>query len=180
MYLDDKLADIFVNKTEIFKNIHPNVFSSISIILNIFIFNILNGWNPSVLNIAIIIGIRCMTDILDGAIARKYNKVSVLGGTLDTIGDISLLCIVIWFIMKWIGMHYSIYIIFLCLVAGLIVTYDLYHDHSAAKIYNDNIINNCVAFSVNNTVVFFTILFGIILYKSKIAENMAVNTATKN
>lgn len=166
MYLDDKLADIFVNKTEIFKNMHPNVFSCISIALNIPIFFLLNGtYTPHPLIAFLIIATRCITDILDGAIARKYNKVSVVGGLLDTIGDISLLCIFTWFGMQWAGLHYSIYILFLGLLTALIVSYDFYHDHSAAKIYSTNICNNCIAFFINNTIFPFMGLFLFVYYK---------------
>ena len=82
--------------------------------------------------------------------------------------------------MQWAGIHYSIYIVFLVLVTSLIVTYNLYHDHSAAKIYNNNILNNCIAFSINNTVVFYTILYGIVIYKFKNAANEYLDTPTKN
>ena len=35
----------------------------------------------------IVLSFRCMTDIMDGYCARKYNKVTRLGGYLDTIND---------------------------------------------------------------------------------------------
>ena len=186
MYRDDKLADIFVNKTEIFKNIHPNIISCTSILLNVPIFFVLHTIgtvNISPVIITLLIATRCITDILDGAIARKYDKVSVLGGSLDTIGDISLICIIIWFIMKWSGVHYSIYIVFICLVIAKLALNDLYHDHSSAKIYSDNIYKNFVAFMINNTVVFFSVLLGVILYKSKSGRTIQLDvgdTPAKN
>ncbi len=165
MFIDDAIADILVNKTDIFANIHPNVFSCTSIALNVPIFMTLAGLQLHPALIAGLVAARCLTDILDGAIARKYDKVSVIGGTLDTVGDISLLCIVVWFMMRWVGLPTYIFLAFLLGLAGLMFTYNFWHDHSAAKIYSERLANNCIAFFINNTVFFFAGLYGLILYR---------------
>ena len=167
MFIDDAIANILVNKTNIFANIHPNIFSCISIALNVPIFMALAGQQLHLGLIGAIVAARCLTDILDGAIARKYNKVSVLGGILDTVGDISLLCIVVWFMMRFVGLPVSVYIAFLLGLGGLMFTYDFWHDHAAAKIYSEKLANNCIAFFINNTVFFFAGLYGLILFRQR-------------
>ena len=71
-----------------FKEIHPNIISITGIVTNFLILHYIRRKNISLANSFLII--RFFTDILDGAVARKYNKTSKLGGYLDTINDLIL------------------------------------------------------------------------------------------
>ena len=76
MKLDENIGNLFIN-SGIFKNIHPNIISVIGIYLNILIlWSVLN--NVPIHVVSILIMLRCLTDILDGMIARKYDKKSKL------------------------------------------------------------------------------------------------------
>ena len=100
--IDDNISKFLVNNLNFFRFIHPNFISLISIILNYFIYIYLICTVPH-LNIylfSIILFIRWLSDCLDGAIARKYNKTSKLGHSLDTLGDILLFYIFMYFILN--------------------------------------------------------------------------------
>ena len=71
-----------------FKEIHPNIISITGIITNFIILYYIKMGNVFLANIYLVI--RFFTDILDGAVARKYNKTSKLGGYLDTTNDLIL------------------------------------------------------------------------------------------
>ena len=85
LLFDTLICYLLVSKTDIFKNVDPNLISIFGIVLNYvwFIF-LYNGFKWTGLTILII---RMICDSLDGMVARKYNKKTRLGGFLDTLGD---------------------------------------------------------------------------------------------
>ena len=86
--IDDNLANNIVDKIEYFKHIHPNTISTISHICNaIILYQLFFANIKNIEFIGLIIIIRYFTDILDGSVARKYNKTSELGHKLDHYGD---------------------------------------------------------------------------------------------
>ena len=100
--IDDKISKGIVNNFTFFKYIHPNFISLISIFMNYIIYKYLT-YSSSYTNIyvfGIILFIRWLMDCLDGAIARKYNKSSRFGHLLDTMGDVLLLYIFMYFILN--------------------------------------------------------------------------------
>lgn len=167
MFVDNKLADILVNRTDIFANIHPNIISIISIVCNIALYFILA---PSLENQQIHVGaftivliMRCLTDILDGAVARKYNKTSRLGGLLDTLGDVMLLLLLGYYGCRRYDLHFGLCWVLLGVIIGSIYSLDLYHDHAAAKMYEGHVGRQMLAFLTNNTVIVFAVVYFVIL-----------------
>lgn len=161
MYLDDTIANTVVDNTPIFAHIHPNYFSCTSIILNFIILQVLhsaaNGaGGVSHTGLFLLLGSRFMTDILDGSIARAHNKVTVTGGLLDTAGDFILIVILLWYLLIAVcGMPiYSLWAI-----VGFIIVYmireDTLHDHAGYKQYGRDMIRDCVAWMINNTIFLF-------------------------
>ncbi len=105
-----------------------------------------------------------MTDILDGAVARKYNKTSQLGGLLDTFGDVTLMLLFAYFACVWCDVSPHICWIVGSLIAYVVYVLNIYHDHAAAKIYDGHIGRQVLAFAVNNTVVMYGIAYAWVLY----------------
>jgi phosphatidylglycerophosphate synthase len=169
MYADDAIADILVNRTHIFANIHPNIITLISLLCNIVLYILLarafmSHCDLDVGVFTVILAVRCLTDILDGAVARKYHKTSQLGGLLDTLGDVTLMLLFAYFACVWCDVSPHI-----CWIAGSLIAYvvyvlDIYHDHAAAKIYDGHIGRQALAFAVNNTVVLYGIAYAWVLY----------------
>ena len=141
----DNYIGIKIVDTDIFKNVHPNIITIFGIILNFVIFFLLKKSNILIANILTII--RCLCDILDGNIARKYNKYSKLGGTLDTICDfifIQLYCFLI--ADKFIKNKNIVYT--LCTINGLFNIYimkDSISDHSIIE-NNNTLIGKIIEF----------------------------------
>jgi phosphatidylglycerophosphate synthase len=158
MYFDDSLANTLVANTPIFAYIHPNVFSCASIILNFVILYLLKsgrGLVPQYILLAAIFAARYLTDILDGAIARTYSKVSVVGGILDTVGDALLILIICWYICAVFGLP-SIYVAYAAVAMATFMIYEgTVHDHAAYKVYGRDRLRDIVAWGINNTVWLF-------------------------
>jgi phosphatidylglycerophosphate synthase len=164
MYLDDAVADAFVERTHIFQDIHPNSITITSLILNITILIVLLRWRSGIHLglLAALMAIRCATDIFDGAVARKYDKGSKLGGYLDTLGDFSFIIIIIYFLFDRYNVCAACWIPILTLLFYSIRHFDMAHDHSALKVYNGGPFQHFAAFCANNTVVLFTVIYGVI------------------
>ncbi len=85
LIFDTFICYLLVSKTDLFRDVDPNLISIFGIVLNYvwFIF-LYNGSKWIGLTVLII---RMICDSLDGMVARKYNKKTRLGGFLDTLGD---------------------------------------------------------------------------------------------
>ncbi len=169
MYLDDAIADILVHRTHIFANIHPNIITCISLLCNIALYILLadafvSHHDLRVGPFTVVLTLRCLTDILDGAIARKYNKTSKLGGLLDTLGDVTLVLVFAYFACIWCNISSHICLPVAALIAYVVYALDIYHDHAAAKSYNGHIGRQVLAFSTNNTVVLYGAVYAWVLY----------------
>jgi phosphatidylglycerophosphate synthase len=161
MRLDDYIADACVQKTDLFKNISPNAITATSLILNVLILMQLLQWRRGINFglLAALFAARCATDIFDGAVARKYNKSSKLGGYLDTLGDFTLFVILFYFAFD--RFHIPVFF-WIPLVAFMIFTvfyFDAAHDHSAIKVYRGGPYERLSAFLANNTVLTFTAIY---------------------
>jgi phosphatidylglycerophosphate synthase len=101
---------------------------------------------------------------LDGAVARKYNKVSNIGGLLDTIADNTLMYIVIYSI----GLVFEIpHIIFIALV--IVILNVLYLIKNKAAIHHlhlklgKNKFKNAYIFVMNNNMILYSLIILIFL-----------------
>ena len=102
--------------------------------------------------------LRCLTDILDGMIARKYDKKSKLGGWLDTIQDMLLAFFIVPFILLYKytkNKSLSVIIPLILTTTSLFLYY--YNDISD----HDNIDSEILQTFRNNSVLLF--IFAIIL-----------------
>ena len=152
--LDNMIGQKIVD-TDIFKNINPNIITLFGIILNLVIYFLLKGGYVFFGNIVCFI--RCLTDILDGNIARKYNKTSKLGGFLDTLCDFMLIQVyIILFSCKYTNNP-----IILLLIMTIFGSLNLYFmrnsltDHSNLE-KTENVIEELVLILFkNNTVILY-------------------------
>jgi len=159
--IDDNLSKGLVNNLTFLKYIHPNFISLISIILNYFIHIYLNNSSPY-LNIyifGIILFIRWLSDCLDGAIARKYNKTSRFGHSLDTLGDILLLFIFMYFILNKL-FHIPIIPSFIIisnimLLSNIDTNFIDDHDKIKNRENSKNYFKKILGFVINNTYLIF-------------------------
>ena len=164
MLLDDKIAEIFVDNLSIFKHIHPNYISITGFLLNIIIaYNIFTFNYGPVLLISILL--RCLMDILDGAVARKYEKVTYIGGILDTFTDCSLIVIIFYYFLLLLNLPKYIIILPISIIIGTAFITESYSDHSSLKIYGNGHITDLMAFFINNTCITFGSLFSFFLFK---------------
>lgn len=155
MNIDDKITDLIIENFDIFHNIHPNVISLIGITCNVILFLIINHENienySSILSVCTII--RFLSDCLDGAVARKYNKTSKLGHMLDTVSDMMFMFLMInMFIVK-----YSLSKMFYC-VGVLIILYlhfchQIFSTHENMKKSKNGILDKLTNFLTNNSVI---------------------------
>lgn len=154
MKLDDNLAWLLVQNIDFLKNIHPNYITFSGIISNFLILYLLIKKDYNILIPLIIY--RYFTDILDGAVARKYNKTSKLGGYLDTLNDVMLISFLSLYYLK----NYFIFIFILILL--FIIYHNSFYDHSQLKK------KGIIAFFVNNSILLYFILSIIIKYPIKL------------
>ena len=159
MKLDDDIAN---NEflLSLFKNIHPNTITISGIISNFYIIKFLYLKKINIVNILLIF--RYFTDIMDGAVARKYNKVSKLGGYLDTINDTTLISFYFGFFIwkKTKNMNYSISfgIFSLLLILTFLFCKRSLSDHSHLKKKSKSLIDSIIKFLVNNTIFTYMIV----------------------
>jgi len=153
MRIDDIIAN-YECLLSLFKNIHPNTITISGIISNFYIlkFLILNKINS--LNMLLIF--RYFTDIMDGAVARKYNKVSKIGGYLDTIIDTMLISFYsgyfIWKITKNISSSIFLTTLIFIIIISFLFCKSSLSDHSNLKKKSTSIIDIIIKFLVNNTI----------------------------
>ena len=150
--IDDIIGD-FIMKLKIFKDIHPNSVSIIGICLNfIILYCALNNGSNHI--IASLLLLRCMADILDGKIARKYNKKSELGGWLDTIQDMMLICFVIPFILLYKYTKNKLISILIPLTLTFLSLFLFYYNNVSD---HDNIDSEFIQAFRNNSIIVFII-----------------------
>ena len=104
---------------------------------------------------------------MDGAVARKFNKTSKLGGYLDTINDIMLISLYTSFLYwnKFNNLKYT-KLLFVTLIISLVLYFkkeDLMHDHSNLKSNNYGVIKGTIQFMTNNSIFVFILA---IIYNS--------------
>ena len=159
--VDDIITTKIIEKVSILKHIHPNIITISGLILNFYIYHLLDTPNSNIYLLGFCIIYRWLADCLDGAVARKYKKGSKLGHQLDTLSDVIMAFITFYFIQKHLfnwsfNICLIIYIIFLVIYNYL---FDFINTHDNLKnAKNNNIIDYSVSFLTNNTFVIFILL----------------------
>lgn len=159
--LDKQYTDKILALTDAFSKVHPNYLTITGLIFDfVILWAIFNQW---LLLVAIALFIRYSCDCLDGAVARKYNRVSDLGGILDTTADSTLIFVLVFSIAFLLNSEYAI--IYGIIITSLNLLYLLIHK-SIIHHYNvkkgGNFIQNIYTLGVNNNCVIYAIAFAII------------------
>jgi len=159
--VDDDITYTIVEKVSILKHIHPNIITISGLLLNFYIYHLLNTPNSNIYILGFCIIYRWLADCLDGAVARKYKKGSKLGHQLDTLSDVIMGFITFYFIQKHLfdfsfNACLIIYIIFLFIYNYL---FDFINTHDNLKnSKKNNIIDYSVSFFTNNTILVYILL----------------------
>lgn len=156
MSLDDCIAKVIVDNVSIFKYIHPNVITLLGMFLNFVVIYLIK--KPSIELMSIVLALRYLADMIDGAVARKYNKKSKVGGTLDTLSDITLFLVFVWFIVKAFKLSSIWYILLSAPIVITILYYDAVSDHDKLKKTNGTI-SDVIPFFVNNCILIYIAFF---------------------
>ena len=163
--LDKQYVEYVLSKTDIFKHIHPNFLSLFGLITDFFLLYFITFGAIPLIGIALFIRYSC--DCLDGAIARKYKKVSDFGGALDTLADNTLIFVLFYGILIAIGINivYAIIIPSMIVIVNLIYIYSkksiLHHQHLENS--QSNVFDKIYLFSMNNNCLVYSLVFVIIM-----------------
>ena len=165
MKIDDKIGEIECLLVP-FKNIHPNYITAVGLLSNILIPYYLDNGKINLANIFLVI--RYLTDILDGAVARKYKKTSKLGGLLDTICDVMLMGIytnlITFKLTKNLIFSRTAGIFMSLLHTYYLKSNDSIIEHENIKSDASNNVEKTIQFLTNNTIFVFIGLFFFNLY----------------
>ena len=148
-----------------FKNIHPNYITITGIISNLIV--ILSYYNKQFYIFSLFTIIRSICDILDGLVARKFKKVSYIGGVLDTTSDTLFLCITIYIILNC---YFSFNISFLLtLLYFFFHIYSMYKsgnisDHSNLKDIPNTYLQLFIYILIKNTFIIHLIFLFFLMY----------------
>lgn len=155
--LDDKLTSIILDRFSLFKYLSPNLLTISGLILNFVIFNFMIEGDFYLTSMLLVI--RYLLDCLDGGVARRYNKKSVIGGALDTWSD----TILIYISLQGLSILYSIP--YGHEAAAFAACFNMYImslsnslvDHAGMK-SGENSFSMLYAFLVNNSFILFLLL----------------------
>ena len=159
--IDDNITNKSIENATFLKYIHPNIITISGLIMNFYIYHLLNTPNNNIYLLGFCIIYRWLADCLDGAVARKYKKGSKLGHQLDTLSDVIMGFITFYFIQKHIfNLTFNncliIYVIFIVIYNYL---FDFINTHDNLKYpKKNNIINYSVSFLTNNTILTYILL----------------------
>lgn len=159
--LDKIYTEFLLHRTDIFAKVHPNYLTLTGLAFDFVILWAI--FNQCLLLVAVSLFVRYFCDCLDGAVARKYNRVSDVGGILDTIADSTLIFVLVFSIAFLLHSEYAV--LFGLTISVLNVVYLLIHK-SFVHHYNiktgGNLIQNIYTFGVNNNCIIYLIAFLII------------------
>jgi cardiolipin synthase len=164
MNLDKKYTDYVLSKTDLFKYVHPNILSVLGLITDFLLLYFMTIGAVALIGVGLFIRYSC--DCLDGAVARKYKKVSDLGGALDTLADNTLIFVLLYGILMalGIGIMYAIVIPGIIVLANLIYMYSknaiLHHQH--LKNSQSTLFDRIYLFGINNNCLVYLFAFIII------------------
>jgi phosphatidylglycerophosphate synthase len=160
--IDKCYVDFILTRTNVFRHIHPNVLSIIGLFIDILIY--FSSTNRFLILTAFFMFIRFSCDVLDGAVARKYNKVSDIGGILDTIADNTLICLLTLSIVTLAQIQYGWILAITLPMLNLIYMYHLgsivHHNNMKNSggrfktIYAFFTRNNCIIYLITYILIF--------------------------
>jgi phosphatidylglycerophosphate synthase len=162
--LDKKYTDYILSKTDLFKYVHPNILSVLGLITDFLLLYFMTIGAVALIGVGLFIRYSC--DCLDGAVARKYKKVSDLGGALDTFADNTLIFVLLYgiIIALGIGIMHAIVIPGIIVLANLIYMYSknaiLHHQH--LKNSQSTLFDRIYLFGINNNCLVYLFAFIII------------------
>lgn len=157
--LDDEYTKYVLDKIFLFKYISPNIITLIGLLADFFILYFLI--NKSLFFLALFLFLRYSADCLDGAVARKYKKVSDLGGILDTLADNTLIFVVIYGIFFLLGLD-NLIIPFLVVSLNLLYLFKkkaIIHHASVKKKVKGDFFHNFYGYFVNNNILLYIGIF---------------------
>jgi phosphatidylglycerophosphate synthase len=142
----------------VFKHVHPTLLTFLGLFTDFIILYFAKQDNLFLLPIFLFA--RYSFDCLDGAVARKYGKVSNFGGLMDTIADSTLIYILSFLITDNLYISTTI---------TLLNLFYLFHTKSLIHHYNikkeGNFFHNIYRFGVNNNILLYIISYIIIVLK---------------
>ena len=159
--IDDWIARKTVN-TGLFRYCSPNALTMIGIFTNAGLSYFYHS--RDLMNMQYCLMTRYFMDIWDGEVARKYNKVSSIGGFLDTISDCMLLSLYGYFIGEQVSDSSQIGLI---TCSGVMLGHTIYMISNKAVCHHENIksgakssVAKLAQFMNNNSILPYTV-FGI-------------------
>ena len=157
--IDDKYTKYVLDKIFLFKYVNPNIITLIGLITDFFVLYFL--LNKLLFLLALSLFIRYSADCLDGAVARKYKKVSDIGGILDTLADNTLIFVVIYGVFFLLG---SENLIIPVLVVSLNLLYlfkkkAIVHHANVKKKIKGDFLHNFYGYFVNNNIFLYVGIF---------------------
>ncbi len=156
--LDDPIGITLAKEISLLKYIHPNIITISGLLINFYIYKLLNSNNINIYLLIISLFYRWLADVMDGAVAREYNKLSKLGHNLDTLSDTLLIIIILNYILENIlGLSFFISSsIISILLIYLISSYNMLDTHDdLKKNKKNNFTGSIVAFFTNNSYLCF-------------------------
>ena len=160
--IDDWIAQKTVS-TGLFKYCSPNGLTMIGILANAGISYFY--YTQDLMNMQYCLITRYFMDIWDGEVARKYKKVSSIGGLLDTISDCMLLSLYGYFLGETFGGSSEIGVV---TYGGIMLGHTLYMVSNNALCHHENIKRGAknpiakIAQFMNNNSIFPYIAFGLL------------------
>lgn len=151
--IDDKIADYFVNTFCVLRNFHPNAITIFGMMMNIIFFLLI--YYPTIGLAVLCLTIRYLADVLDGAVARKYNKKSKIGGLLDTTSDFILSLIVLHLFILKFNLNKLWYLVYISGYAYTVYCYDSFVEHESLKQKKEETHKNIIPFFTNNTILLY-------------------------
>lgn len=166
---DSEIANFIFKLKLPWNNISPNFITFLGLISTLLFGYFLlfsNKNNKIFILIGITLFFRFIADIMDGFIARKFNKTSLIGNQLDTISDFLFNLIFYFFILvKVLNLNPTFSILLIIGYFGFTVLYfKLYNNHDELKLSSKkNFYRQFVEFTSNNSFL-ISILFYFIIY----------------
>lgn len=161
--LDKKITDWILERFNFFEHVHPNVLSCIGLLMDFVVLNALLTHSLLITGVGMLI--RYLCDCLDGAVARKYNKVSDIGGLLDTVADNVMIFILSFGILQLLMVES--YLLISIGLTALNLTYLALHNslihHGGIKV-RGNAFHNLYRFGVNNNILLYGAIYILIAF----------------
>ena len=159
LHIDDVIAKYFVDNFGLFEYVHPNVITALGILCNYLIYKEIMKPNKNKLLLFVLFNLRTLTDILDGAVARKYKKSSKLGHVLDTLSDFINMWVLTNYLFKRFKLRKYHGAFFVAIVLFSEIKYEMFQTHEHFKKSE-----GWDSFYVNNTFIFNNLFYFILVH----------------